>query len=118
MSVPCNVEAGVKDMAGVDFVGVDELSKIKDETLQMRKAEVPKAQEIIKEHIDEFMGWLQKRKNVPMLKDVKTKLQQLYTLPLSNYNGELFALTMLWMRPIPRRQWQHPYFMNGAIGGI
>jgi glutamyl-tRNA reductase len=92
MSVPCNVEAGVKDMASVKFVGVDELSKIKDETLQMRKAEVPKAQQIIKEHIDEFMGWQQMRKNVPMLKEVKNKLQQIHTNPLPGFNGGYVAM--------------------------
>jgi len=77
LSVPCNVEAGVKDLPNINFIGVDELSKIKDETLQKRKAEVPKALEIIREHVNEFMEWHRMRKNVPILKEAKSKLIQL-----------------------------------------
>jgi glutamyl-tRNA reductase len=86
MSIPCNVEAGVPAMQQIHFVGVDELSKIKDETLQMRKAEVPKAKAIIAQHIDEFMTWHNMRKNVPVLKEVKSKLIQLNT-SFHSYNG-------------------------------
>ena len=79
MSVPCNVELGVAELNNVSFVGVDDLSKIKDETLQMRSAEVPKAKAIIADHISEFIAWHNMRKNVPVLKEVKSKLLQLHT---------------------------------------
>lgn len=42
LSVPYNVEPGVGDIEGVCLVNVDQLSKVKDETLQMRAAEIPK----------------------------------------------------------------------------
>jgi glutamyl-tRNA reductase len=87
MSVPCNVEEEVKKLAGVTFIGVDELSRIKDDTLQMRQAEVPKALDIIKEHIGDFMDWYAMRKNVPILKEAKNKLQQLSTNPFPGCNA-------------------------------
>ncbi len=87
LSVPCNVEESVKDLAGITFVGVDELSRIKDDTLQMRLAEVPKAQDIINAHILEFMEWHEMRKNVPLLKEAKNKLQQLYSNPFPGRNA-------------------------------
>jgi glutamyl-tRNA reductase len=89
MSVPCNVEDRAKELSNVKFVGVDELSKIKDDTLQMRKAEVPKALEIIEEHISEFREWHRMRKNVPMLKEVKSKLVQLNTTYYSCNSGHV-----------------------------
>lgn len=77
LSVPCNVAAEVGQINGITLVNVDELSRIKDETLQMRENEVPKAKEIISEHIAEFKAWYDMRKHVPMLKEVKNKLREM-----------------------------------------
>ena len=81
LSVPCNVDKAAQQLPGITYVDVDMLSKIKDETLQKRMAEVPKAVSIIEEHIAEFMAWYEMRKYVPMLKAVKTKLKSIYIDP-------------------------------------
>ena len=87
LSIPCNVEKSVALLPGITLVNVDELSKIKDETLQKREAEVPKAMTIIGEHIVELMEWHAMRKHVPVLKAVKTKLKELHA-------SELFSQTV------------------------
>lgn len=79
LSVPCNVEPAAQQLPGISFVDVDTLSKIKDETLQMRQAELPKAMAIIQGHIAEFNDWYEMRKHVPMLKEVKGKLLEIHT---------------------------------------
>jgi glutamyl-tRNA reductase len=81
MSVPTNVAEDARGLPGITFVDVDTLSKIKDETLQVRKAEVPKALEIIAEHIAEFEAWYEMRKQVPVLKEVKNKLKTIQIDP-------------------------------------
>lgn len=81
LSVPCNVEPEAQQLASVELVNVDELSRMKDETLQKREAEVPKAKAIIDEHIAEFMDWVDMRKHVPVLKAVKTKLKEIQGFP-------------------------------------
>ncbi len=81
LSVPCNVAAAAQQLSGVTFVDVDMLSKIKDETLQKRKSEVPKAIGIIDEHIAEFIEWYDMRKHVPVLKEVKNKLKEIQVDP-------------------------------------
>ncbi|MEO8583599.1 MAG: glutamyl-tRNA reductase [Flavitalea sp.] len=78
LSIPYNVEVAVKELPGVTLVNVDDLSKLKDKTLNKRKAEVPKANGIIAEHIAEFEEWHEMRKNVPLLRAVKTKLQEIH----------------------------------------
>lgn len=75
LSVPCNVDPAAAELDNVNLVNVDVLSKIKDETLENRKAEVPKAVAIIREHIEEFKEWHKMRKHVPVLKEVKDKLK-------------------------------------------
>ncbi|HET9057754.1 MAG TPA: glutamyl-tRNA reductase [Chitinophagaceae bacterium] len=82
LSVPCNVEETAQRLPNVTLVNVDELSKIKDETLQKREAEVPKAKAIIAKHMDEFIEWHEMRRHVPVLKAVKTKLEQIHNCNL------------------------------------
>jgi glutamyl-tRNA reductase len=77
LSVPNNVEASVTELAGVTLINVDELSKLKDETLQRREAEAPKAREIITEQMAVFMDWHRMRKNAPALNDIKAKLNEI-----------------------------------------
>ena len=82
LSVPSNVEEAVQELSEVTLVNVDLLSKMKDETLANRMAEVPNAKAIIAEHLAEFIEWNLMRKNVPVLRAVKTKLKEIHTSPL------------------------------------
>ena len=82
LSVPYNVEATAMHLPNVKLVNVDELSKLKDETLEMRKAEVPKAKAIVASHLEEFIEWHEMRRHVPVLKAVKVKLKEIDTHPL------------------------------------
>jgi|HubBroStandDraft_1064217.scaffolds.fasta_scaffold09265_4 glutamyl-tRNA reductase len=94
LSIPCNVERSAAELPGITLVNVDELSKIKDETLQKREAEVPRAKAIIAEHIAEWTDWYNMRRHVPVLKAVKTKLKELHTCPVySRLKGEPFPIS-------------------------
>ena len=94
LSIPYNVEPSAKDIPGVTLVNVDELSKLKDRTLNKRKAEVPKAKAIIADHITDFLDWYEMRKHVPVLKAVKIKLEELHCghyphAPLVNHQEKI-----------------------------
>ena len=78
LSIPYNVEKDAQHLSNITLINVDELSKIKDETLDKRKTEIPKAKAIIANHIAEFLDWHEMRKNVPVLKAVKERLQTLH----------------------------------------
>jgi glutamyl-tRNA reductase len=94
LSIPCNIEKSASELPGITLVNVDELSKLKDETLQKREAEVPKATAIIAEHKREFLEWHDMRKYVPVLRAVKTKLKEMHTCPVfSRLSGEPFPST-------------------------
>jgi glutamyl-tRNA reductase len=82
LSIPYNVEEAAQQLPNVQLVNVDQLSKMKDETLKMRLAEVPKAKAIISELMLEFQEWCEMRRHVPLLKDLKLKLKELYSHPL------------------------------------
>jgi glutamyl-tRNA reductase len=82
LSVPYNVEATAQHLSHITLINIDELSRLKDETLARREAEVPKAKLIIAEHIAAFSEWSEMRKHVPVLKAVKTKLKEIHQSPL------------------------------------
>ena len=91
LSVPFNVEVNAQHLPNVHLVNVDELSKLKDETLRMRMAEVPKARTIINLLMEEFNDWCEMRKHAPMLKALKTKLKEIYLDPLYVNNSTLIC---------------------------
>jgi glutamyl-tRNA reductase len=77
LSIPFNVEESVRELPAVSLINVDELSRIKDETIEKRYADVPKSKAIINTHIEEFMDWLAMRRYVPVMQSLKLKLLEL-----------------------------------------
>ncbi|WP_111709491.1 glutamyl-tRNA reductase [Lutibacter citreus] len=75
LSMPENVDAKVKDMKKVDLINVDELSKITDGTLEVRKNEIPLVEKIIEKYQEEFNDWISNRKYVPAVNALKESLQ-------------------------------------------
>jgi glutamyl-tRNA reductase len=78
LSIPYNVEPVAQQLSNVHLINVDELSKLKDETLKAREAEVPRAKALLAEGLQEFGEWYEMRQHVPMLKNLKLKLRELY----------------------------------------
>ena len=82
LSMPRNVQEDVPELPNVTFIDVDELSRVKDITLQQRMAEVPKAEKIIRKRMADFSAWKEKRKHAPFLKAVKKTLENISATPL------------------------------------
>jgi glutamyl-tRNA reductase len=78
LSVPNNVDPACGLVDAVQLVNVDGLSRMKDDTLHKREEEIPAALSIIEQHVDEFYEWHSMRRHVPVLKAVKSKLEELY----------------------------------------
>ncbi|TJY34703.1 glutamyl-tRNA reductase [Pontimicrobium aquaticum] len=74
LSIPKNVDGNVTDIDNVTLVHLDDLSKITDSTLENRKLDIPKAEQIIEDVKTEFNQWLETRKFAPTIKALKNKL--------------------------------------------
>ncbi|WP_298370795.1 glutamyl-tRNA reductase [uncultured Lutibacter sp.] len=75
LSMPENVDVGVQKLDKVNLINVDELSKITDETLEIRKNEIPVVEKIIEKYKNEFNDWISHRKYVPAVNALKESLQ-------------------------------------------
>jgi glutamyl-tRNA reductase len=81
LSIPNNVAPEVSEVEGKELLNVDQLSRMKDETLLKRQAEVPKALAIIAQQSGEFYDWCKMRKQLAVLGQVKLKLEEIHVNP-------------------------------------
>lgn len=77
LSVPCNINEDVSSVMNVLLVGVDELSKVNDQTLLSRQKEIPKVNDQIIRNMDLFFIWYHQRADAKKLKRLKTHLQNI-----------------------------------------
>lgn len=77
LSIPKNVSNDILELENVNLISIDELSKMTDQTLQKRQAQIPAAHQIIDEVYQEFTQWIENRKFVPTLHALKNKLETL-----------------------------------------
>jgi glutamyl-tRNA reductase len=80
LAVPQNIDPSVLLNKHITLANVDDLSKVNDETLRKRSAEIPKVNAIIGFHFHDFTEWYSMRQNVPIIKSVKEKLHKLNVL--------------------------------------
>lgn len=77
LSIPNNVQKEVGDWESVTLIDVDQLSQTIQATMEQRKKEIPKAEEIIKEMAKEFVDWEKKRKLAPNINHFKNSLKKI-----------------------------------------
>lgn len=84
LSIPNNVEKSVGMLEGISLVDVDALSKQIGETMEQRKKEVPKAENIIRLMTKEFQEWERRRKMAPKIHEFKAVLKRMEDLEMHN----------------------------------
>lgn len=79
LSVPQNVSDEVLQIPYVQYVHMDELSKITKETLNYREAQIPRAHRIIDEIKEEFLEWVHVRRFAPIIRALKERFNEIKT---------------------------------------
>lgn len=77
LSIPNNIESTLGKLPRINLVNVDTISKINERTIRRREKEVLAAKTFITYYIHKFAEWYLMRRNVPVIKAVKEKLQEL-----------------------------------------
>lgn len=88
MAIPAAINPELAKQEGVELFDIDALSKIMDQTLAKRKAELPKAMEIIRNVLMDFVEWHKiylQRWFVLQVKDTLYEISDKYKL----YNDEM-----------------------------
>jgi len=77
LSVPRNIEAGVRNIKNVDLYDVDDLQFVVKENYDMRKGEIVHAQEIIVKQTTEFSNWMHTQNLTPTFVKVSQNLKNI-----------------------------------------
>ena len=85
LSIPKNVDDDVLDLPNVTRIHIDELSRITDNTLTERQKEIPKAEAIIGEVVQEFTDWLGTRSFAPTVQALKQMMEKLEQQALAQH---------------------------------
>lgn len=82
LSVPANIDPALERQRGIWLMNVDRLSRVNDETLTIRQACIPQARSIVAENQVDFKEWLKHRRNVPVIKATRQRLETMHNCPL------------------------------------
>ena len=85
LSIPKNVDDDVLDLPNVTRIHIDELSSMTDNTLVERQKEIPKAEVIIEEVVEEFTDWLGTRSFAPTVQALKQMMEKLEQQALAQH---------------------------------
>ncbi len=76
LGVPRDIEPEIKKMDDIFLYTLDDLGVVAQEGLELRRAAVDKAETIITSGVDDFMGWLSKRRNLPIIMSLQEQMEQ------------------------------------------
>lgn len=71
IAIPRDVEPDTAELENVFLYDIDDLRQIVDENLDKRRLEVPVAEEIVREGVDEFWDWYASREVVPLIRELR-----------------------------------------------
>lgn len=74
LAVPRNIDPVFDTIAEVDLIEMDELNKIQDETLSLRRKNIPKVRTIINLHKLEFYDWIKMKQIFPLINAYRKKM--------------------------------------------
>ncbi len=83
MGIPPNASTDVSTASNIQYVDVDEISKILEETFEQRRQALPSAEKIIKEQLQKLYDWHVKRRHAGLLKNMKSHLVEIENLHAS-----------------------------------
>lgn len=84
LSMPRNVEQSLYENEDFKVIDVDHLSEVAEESIRKRRKQIPLAESIITEKIDEFYEWLESRRVAPTLQALRTKMDSWKSKEIKN----------------------------------
>jgi len=83
LSIPSNVDKNIKDLNNVEWITLDKLSQIINQTFINRKKDIPLAEKFLMEEEQDFLEWMDNRKFSKTLENFK---EQLLSAQIENFN--------------------------------
>lgn len=88
LSVPRNIDPSISKLAHIELIGIDHLNSHADNTLRIRKKDIPKAKTIINLHKLDFQDWMKLHTLGPLIKNIEQAFDQLKENEIEKYKGQ------------------------------
>lgn len=75
IAIPRDVEPAVGGEPNVFLYNIDDLRQIVDDSLERRRAEIPKADEIVSSVVEDYWAWYSSLAVVPTIRDMRAKVE-------------------------------------------
>ncbi len=85
LSMPRSVEAAIDEIPGAIVYNLDDVREKTNETVERRKASIPRVQTIINEAIEEFQDWSKEMIVSPTIQKLKNSLEQIRKEELARF---------------------------------
>ena len=90
ISVPRNVETGLGELPNVFLYNIDDLNMLVTRNIERRREEIPRAEDIIEDEVEQFGKWLDSLQVAPTIKLLQQHFEQLQQTQVLRY-GRKFA---------------------------
>ncbi len=88
ISVPRNIDPEINKISNVYLYDIDDIGKMIEDNLEIRKKEAETASELIDMQVHEFMGWKNSLNAVPVIVSLRNKVRSILETELFKYIGE------------------------------
>jgi glutamyl-tRNA reductase len=80
LAVPRDSEPGIRDLRDMYLYTVDDFHELVKANLKARETEAERAEELIKQHVNEFSEWYQENRVAPTIRQLQETLEELRVL--------------------------------------
>ncbi|RIX43151.1 MAG: glutamyl-tRNA reductase [Rhodocyclales bacterium GT-UBC] len=77
LAVPRDIEEEVGQLDDIFLYTVDDLAQVVESGMESRQAAVVEAEDIIKSRVQDFLGWLQARDTVPVIRSLRDSAERM-----------------------------------------
>ncbi len=88
LSMPRSIDKSLGDLAGVELLNLDELQDLQNETFEVRKSSIPKAEQIVAEELNDFYRWIKEHDIRPTIHAIKEKLNTIKDVEVKKLQKE------------------------------
>lgn len=88
ISVPRNIDPEINKISNVYLYDIDDIGKMIEDNLEVRKKEAETADELVEIQVKEFMDWKNSLNAVPVIILLRNKIKDILEIELSKYIGE------------------------------
>ncbi len=89
LAVPRDIEPEVEELSGAFLYTIDDIANLVTHNQQTRKSAAAQAEQIINERVTEFLSWQENRKQVPFIKSLREKNENLRQKALTHAKKQL-----------------------------